>query len=140
MKPSTIVAYLGAAGLAVLGVIMAKTNPSQAEYQDYAVERLTQYLKTDVCQKTQGFIENLIQFNCEKVVDSVNPQMQGIIAVVDSVNPQMQGIIAGTTQRQDFMIFSVYRTDLKVSSLIPSYTFETVGAFNNFYTYSAKQQ
>jgi hypothetical protein len=126
MKPSTIVAYLGAAGLAVLGVMMTKTNPTEAEYQDYAVERLTQYLKADVCQKTQGFIENLIQFNCEKVVDSVNPQMRGIIA--------------GTTQRRDFMIFSVYRTDLKVSSLIPSYTFETVGAFNNFYTYSAKQQ
>lgn len=126
MKPSTIVAYLGAAGLAVLGVIMAKTNPTQAEYQGYAVERLTQYLKTDVCQKTQGFIENLIQFNCEKVVDSVNPQIQGIIA--------------STTERQDFMIFSIYRTDLKVSSLIPSYTFETVGAFNNFYTYSAKQR
>lgn len=126
MKPSTIVAYLGATGLAVLGVIMANTNPTQAEYQDYAVERLTQYLKTDVCHKTQGFIENLIQFNCEKVVDSVNPQMQGLIA--------------GTTERKDFMIFSIYRTDLKVSSLIPSYTFETVGAFNNFYTYSAQQR
>jgi hypothetical protein len=126
MKPSTIILYLGAAGLAVLGVIMAKTNPTQPEYQDYAVERLTQYLKNDVCQKTQGFIENLIQFNCEKVVDSVNPQMRGIIA--------------NTTEQQNFIIFSIYRTDLKVSSLIPSYTFETVGAFNNFYTYSAKQR
>jgi hypothetical protein len=126
MKPSTIVTSLVIAGLAVLGVVMAKTNPSEAEYQDYAVERLTEYLKTDVCQKTQGFIENLIQFNCEKVVDSVNPQMRGIIA--------------NTTQRQDFLIFSIYRTDLKVSSLIPSYTFETVGAFDNFYTYSAQRR
>ncbi|BAY11262.1 DUF4359 domain-containing protein [Calothrix sp. NIES-2098] len=126
MKASTIIAYLGAAGLAALGVIMAKSNPTQTAYEDYAVQRLTQYLKTDVCQKTQGVIENLIHFNCEKAVDSVNPQMRGIIA--------------GTTQRQDFIVFSIYRTDLKLNSFIPSYKFETVGAFNNFYTYSAEQQ
>ncbi|MDZ8050086.1 MAG: DUF4359 domain-containing protein [Aulosira sp. ZfuVER01] len=126
MKASTIIAYLGAAGLAALGVIMVNSNPTQAEYEAYAVQRLTQYLKTDVCQKTQGIIENLIQFNCQKAVDSVSPQMRGIIA--------------GTTQRQDFMIFSIYRTDLKLNSFIPSYKFETVGAFNNFYTYSAEKQ
>ncbi|OUL26662.1 hypothetical protein BV372_26410 [Nostoc sp. T09] len=126
MKASTIIAYLGAAGLVVLGIIMTKSNPTEVEYQDYAVQRLTQYLKTDVCQKTQGIIENLIHFNCEKAVDSVNPQMRGIIA--------------GTTKRQDYMIFSIYSTDLKLNSFIPSYKFETVGAFNNFYTYSAEQQ
>jgi Domain of unknown function (DUF4359) len=126
MKTSTIIAYLGAAGLAVLGVIMAKTNPNQVEYQDYAVQRLTLYLKTDVCQKTQGLLESLIHFNCEKTVDSVNPQIRDVIAA--------------TTQRQDYLFFSIYQTDLKVSSLIPSYKFETVGAFNNFYTYSAQQR
>ncbi|MBD2356520.1 DUF4359 domain-containing protein [Tolypothrix sp. FACHB-123] len=126
MKTSTIIACLGAAALAVLGAIMAKTNPTQVEYQDYAVQRLTQYLKTDVCQKTQGILESLVKFNCVKTVDSINPQMRDIIAA--------------TTQRQDYLLFSIYQTDLKVSSLIPSYKFETVGAFNNFYTYSAQQR
>jgi hypothetical protein len=126
MKASTIIIYVGAAALAILGVTMAKTNPSQAEYEDYAVQRLTQYLRSDVCKKTQGFIESLINFKCEKVVESISPQMRGIIA--------------GTTKQQDFLIFSVYRTDLKINSGIPSYKFETVAAFNNFYTYSAKEQ
>ncbi|BAY59953.1 hypothetical protein NIES22_00090 [Calothrix brevissima NIES-22] len=126
MKPLNIIAYLGVAGLAVVGLIMAKTNPSGAAYQDYAVQRLTLYLKTDVCQKTQNFLETLVKFNCEKTVDSIQPQMQDIIAA--------------TTQRQDYLLFSIYQTDLKVSSLIPSYKFETVGAFNNFYTYSAQQR
>jgi uncharacterized membrane-anchored protein len=126
MRPLTIITYLGAVGLAALGLTMANTNPTQAEYEDYAVQQLTAYLSTDVCKKTKGIIENLLHINCEKVLKSANPHMREIIA--------------GTTERQNFMIFSVYRTDLTLNSLIPAYKFETVGAFNNFYTYSAEQQ
>lgn len=127
MKPLTIIAYTGAAaGLAALGVTMAKTNPSQVEYEEYAVQRLTEYLKTDVCKKTPNIIENLIRFNCDKLVDSANPQIQEIVAK--------------TTERQDYMIFSIYRTDLKINSWMLSYKFETVGAFNQFYTYTAKEE
>ncbi|MBW4684194.1 MAG: DUF4359 domain-containing protein [Komarekiella atlantica HA4396-MV6] len=127
MKALTTIAYLGAAaGLAALGVTMAKTNPSQAEYEEYAVQQLAKYLKTDVCKKTTNLLENLINLNCEKLVDSVNPQMQEILA--------------RTTERQNYIIFSIYRTDLKLNSWIPSYRFETVGALNQFYTYTAQEQ
>ena len=127
MKPLTIIAYTGAAaGLAALGVVMAKTNPSQVEYEEYAVQRLTEYLKSDVCKKTTNFIENLIHFNCDKLVDSANPQIQQILS--------------RTTERQDYIIFSIYRTDLKINSWIPSYKFETVGAFDQFYTYTAEKE
>lgn len=122
-----MIMYTGAAaGLAALGVTMAKTNPNQLEYEEYAVQRLTKYLKTDVCKKTTNIIENLIHFNCEKLVDSANPQMQEIIA--------------RTTERQNYIIFSIYRTDLKINSWVPSYRFETVGAFEQFYTYTAEEQ
>ncbi|QFS42980.1 DUF4359 domain-containing protein [Nostoc sphaeroides] len=127
MKPLTIIAYTGAAaGLAALGVAMAKTNPSQVEYEEYAVQRLTEYLKSDVCKKTTNLIENLIRFNCDKLVDSANPQIQEILS--------------RTTERQNYLIFSIYRTDLKINSWIPSYKFETVGAFDQFYTYTAEKQ
>jgi hypothetical protein len=127
MKSLTIIAYTGAAaGLAALGVTMAKTNPTQVEYEEYAVQRLTKYLKTDICKKTTNILENLIHFNCEKLIDSANPQMQEIIT--------------RTTERQNYIIFSIYRTDLKINSWMPSYKFETVGAFNQFYTYTAEEQ
>ncbi|MFN6535378.1 MAG: DUF4359 domain-containing protein [Nostoc sp. EkiNYC01] len=127
MKQLTIIACAGAAaGIAALGVTMAKTNPSQVAYEEYAVQRLASYLKTDVCKKTTNFIENLIRFNCDKLVDQANPQMQEIIN--------------RTTERQNYIIFSVYRTDLKINSWIPSYRFETVGAFDQFYTYTAQEQ
>jgi hypothetical protein len=126
MKAWTIIASVGVAGVAVLGATMAKMNPQQAEYEEYAVQRLTTYLKTDFCNKTPNFLQNLIQFNCSQLVDSANPQIRDIIAA--------------TTKRQNYVVFSVYTTDLKIDNLIPGYKFETVGAFENFYTYKAEKQ
>ncbi|MBD2344875.1 DUF4359 domain-containing protein [Anabaena subtropica] len=127
MKLFTIMASVGALGLAaVLGVGMAKTNPHQTEYEEYAVQRLTGYLKNDVCNKTTKLLERLINYNCDKLVDSANPQIRQLLSA--------------TTERQDFVLFSIYRTELKLSTWIPSYKFETVGAFNNFYTYTAEEQ
>jgi hypothetical protein len=127
MKFLNIVAYLGAMGLAsVLGVVMTNTNPSQPAYEEYAVQRLTSYLKKDVCNQTSKLIERFINAKCDKLIDSANPQLRQIMSA--------------TTERQNLIFFSVYRTELKVSNWIPSYRFETVGAFNNFYTYTAEQQ
>ncbi|MEA5578487.1 DUF4359 domain-containing protein [Anabaena sp. UHCC 0451] len=126
MKVSTMIASVGAAGIAVLGVAMATTNPQQAKYEEYAVQKMTTYLKTDFCKKTPNFLQNLIQFNCDQLVESVNPQIRDVIA--------------STTKQQNYIVFSIYTTDLKIDNLIPGYKFESVGAFNNFYTYKAEQQ
>jgi hypothetical protein len=48
MKPLTILICVGAASVTVLGAIMAKTNPNQGEYEQYAVQKLTTYLEADV--------------------------------------------------------------------------------------------
>lgn len=125
MRALTIIACVGVVGLAAVGVAMANTNPSQDEYEEYAVQRLTDYVKTNVCPKTPSLLKNFINVNCPKLVESANPQMREIIA--------------GSTQKQDFIIFSIYRTNLKVNSWIPSYSFETVGAFDKFYTYNAEK-
>jgi hypothetical protein len=126
MKPLTILICVGAAGITVLGSIMAKTNPNQVEYEKYAIQKLTTYLKTDVCQKTPNFLEKLVKVNCEQVLQSVAPQMKELITT--------------TTNRQDYIIFSIYRTEIKLDSWIPGYKFETVGALNQFYTYNAEQK
>jgi Domain of unknown function (DUF4359) len=117
---------VGALGLSTLGLAMAKTNPDQDEYEQYAVQQLSDYLKSNVCQKTPNFLENIVKFNC--------PQL------IETANPQIRDIVSASTERQDFIIFSVYRTDLTLNNWVPSYKFETVGAFDNFYTYSAKKQ
>ncbi|MEM7726211.1 MAG: DUF4359 domain-containing protein [Cyanobacteria bacterium P01_A01_bin.45] len=125
MKPSTVIAFAAATGIAVLGIFMATTKPSQAEYEEYAAQRLSEYLKDNVCVKTPSLLGSLIKFDCSKIVDSASPQIKGLISE--------------TTKTQDFLIFRVYHTDLKLNSFLPSYKFESVGAFDNFYTYKLTQ-
>ena len=117
---------VGAVGVTVLGAIMAKTNPNQGEYEKYAVQKLTTYLETDVCKKTPSFLEKLIKVNCEQLLNSATPHIKELITT--------------TTNRQDYMIFSIYRTQIKLDAWIPGYKFETVGALNQFYTYNAEEK
>ena len=131
MKLLKIIAGTAVVGLTLLGLSMATTNPSQAAYEKYASQRLTKYLKDNVCGKSKSFLDNL--------PIKLNSQCDNLL---DSANPQVQEIISRTTQRQNFIIFSIYHTDLKLESLslIPGYKFESVGAFNNFYIYKAQRQ
>ncbi|MEM7553982.1 MAG: DUF4359 domain-containing protein [Cyanobacteria bacterium P01_A01_bin.84] len=126
MKPLTVITIATAAGITALGLFMAKTKPSQAEYEKYATQRLSEYLKDNVCVKTPSLLGSLIKFDCNKLVDSANPQIKGLIAE--------------TTETHDFLFFRVYHTDLKLNSFLPAYKFESVGAFDNFYTYKAQSK
>ena len=126
MKIVSIVAYAGAAALVVLGVAMASTNPSRIEYEEYATQRLSGYLKEQGCSKTPNILDNLIKFNCAKLIDSASPQIKQVINA--------------STKKQDYLLFSVYSTDLQINSLIPSYKFETVAALDNFFTYKAEKE
>ncbi|MDB9448984.1 DUF4359 domain-containing protein [Dolichospermum circinale] len=126
MKPLTILICVGAASVTVLGAIMAKTNPNQGEYEQYAVQKVTTYLEADVCHKTPSFLEKLIKVNCQELLQSATPHIKELITT--------------TTNRQDYIIFSIYRTEIKLDSWIPGYKFETVGALNQFYTYNAEEK
>ena len=126
MKVVSIAAYAGVAVLVALGVAMTGTNPSRAEYEEYATGRLSEYLKEQGCGKTPNFLDNIIKFDCAKVIDSASPQIKQIIKA--------------STQKHDYVLFSVYRTNLQINSLLPSYQFETVGALDNFFTYKAQKK
>jgi Domain of unknown function (DUF4359) len=126
MKTLNLIVSVCGTAIAVLGLAMANTNPPEKAYQDYAVKNLSDYAKENVCSKAQGFLEKLVAGNC--------PQL------IDAIQPQVKDIVTNSTHRQDFIIFSIYRTDFKLNSLLPSYTVETVGAFNNFYIYRTQKQ
>jgi len=126
MKIVSIAALAGAAALIAYGVAMAGTKPSQAEYEEYATQKLSQYLKEQGCSKTPNLLDNLIKFNCKNLIDSAAPQIRQIVNA--------------STQKRDYIIFRVYTTNLQINSVIPSYKFETVGALDNFFTYKAVKE
>ncbi|MEM6401498.1 MAG: DUF4359 domain-containing protein [Cyanobacteria bacterium P01_D01_bin.116] len=126
MKVVSIAACAGVAALVALGVAMTGTNPSRAEYEEYATEKLSEYIKEQGCSKTANILDNLIKSNCTKLVDSGSPQIKQIINA--------------STQKHDYVLFSVYHTEIQIAPFIPSYKFETVGALDNFFTYKAQKQ
>ena len=126
IKPSMTIICAGIVGLGVLGVFMINTNPSQPQYEQYASLKLTEYLKANICNKYPNLLQSIIKFDCEYLLKKANPYIKDLIST--------------TTQRQNYVLFSMYRTNLKLSSLLPAYAFESVGAFENFYTYKAEKQ
>lgn len=126
MKPLTMLICVSAASISIIGSILTQTNPNQNKYEEYALDKVTTYLKTDVCNKTPSFLEKLITVNCEEMLQSAMPHLKELITT--------------TTNRQDYLIFSIYRTEIKLDSVIPGYKFETVGALNQFYTFNAEQK
>ncbi len=125
---------LGGACLAGSGVALAMTNPSQADYNAFAVKHLSEYLKTEVCTLKLPIIGAALQPECEKLVDTNQPQLKEIIAA--------------NTRRKDYLFFSLYRTELSPqqilpflpSNLLPSYEAEAIGIFNTFHLYRAREQ
>ena len=127
MKALQIVATIGGTALVGLGVSMALTNPSQDTYEAYAVEQLTTYLKDQGCkQAPKAFGGDFLQRQCK--------------SLVDTGRPQIEKIISQTTQRQNFVLFSIYRTNLEIGPFLPVYHFETLGVFQKFYIYQADKQ
>lgn len=128
MKGSPIVPSVGVA-IVGLGIAMAIANPDQQAYEQYATVQLTSYLKTSVCTQGQNIFGNLMQQPCN--------------SLVETIKPQIQPLLSQNTQRQNFIFFSIYRTNLSLSNFIPfapSYQIETIGAFNNFYSYQPQKR
>jgi hypothetical protein len=129
MKGLSVVVMVGGLAAVGLGAAMAIANPDQQAYEQYATTHITNYLKNSVCTQGQNILGNLMQQPCN--------------SLVESIKPQIPPLITQNTQRQDFIFFSIYQTNLPLSSFIPfapTYQIETVGAFNNFYSYQPQKR
>jgi hypothetical protein len=121
------------AGMTLMGILagiaglMTITNPGRGDYERYAVEKLSTYLKDDVCNKAQGNkdVRPFLRNSCKTLVDTGRPQIQQIIAI--------------NTTRQNFLLFSIYQTELSLPAPISGYQFATVGVGQNFFTYQAEK-
>ena len=107
-------------GLILSASILVITNPGQRSYEQYASEKLNIHLKQNVCPEMTKKLRN------------------PCLILVDFARPQLNSVIAHQTQRKNFLLFSIYQTDLSIPSALPDYHFETLGIFDKFYTYCAE--
>jgi Domain of unknown function (DUF4359) len=116
MKPWQIV-LLGILGLCGLGFL---TNPDRAAYEIYAVEQVGN-LASDQCDRAPAGLGILIQRPCR--------------AAIAAYQPQIRPLIADTTTRQNWLFFSIYRSDISIPAVNFDGRVESIGIFNHFLTY-----
>jgi hypothetical protein len=109
------------------GIVMMMTNPGQVAYEEYAAGKLTTYLKKDLCMQIRelGDLQGILRTQCKNLVDTGRPQLEQVISL--------------GTKRQNFLLFSIYQTELELPSPVPSYQFDTIAILQNFYTYQAME-
>ncbi|BAU13777.1 hypothetical protein LEP3755_43190 [Leptolyngbya sp. NIES-3755] len=126
MKTSQLL--LGVLGLGVLGLagVMAVTNPDEAAFGEFALEQV----------KTQG---------CKEVPQIIRQQCPRF---VQENQAQVKKLIAQSTERQNYGLFSLYRTNLSTRSIVPdlpvfldlpAFQLETVGMMGKFYIYQTEE-
>ncbi len=107
-----------------MGALMILTNPEQQAYEQYAVEQMDDYLKENVCSQLPKRWERVLNSQCH--------------TMVDVARPQLEETIARHTTRQNFILFSIYQTELSLPLSTPQFSFATLGLLQNFFVYQAE--
>lgn len=114
-------------GVVGAGAVMAATNPDEAAFEQFALEQV----------KAQG---------CQEVPEILRSQCPRF---VQENQAQLKKMLGRSTERENYVLFSIYRTNLTARSLIPelplfldvpAFELETVAVLGRFYIYQAKQQ
>jgi hypothetical protein len=113
---------IGVLTLCGLGGIMLLTNPDRPVYEAYAVERVGD-LARDQCDRAPAGLGIVLQGPCR--------------AAIESFKPQIKPLLSATTSRQNFLFFSIYKSDISIPALNFNAKVESIGVFNNFFTYKA---
>ncbi|MEM8777657.1 MAG: DUF4359 domain-containing protein [Cyanobacteria bacterium P01_G01_bin.49] len=125
MEALQLMKVVGGIALVGAGTCLMMTNPGKRDYESYATEALIIYLKQEVCTQAPGGLGGFLRSHCK--------------TLVDTGKPHIEEVIAKKTIRQNYLLFSIYETELFLPSPVPSYQFETIGVFQQFYTYQADQ-
>jgi hypothetical protein len=103
-----------------LGGMMALSNPDRSDYENYAVEQIGNLAK-DQCDRAPAGLGILLQGPCR--------------AAIEAYKPQLRPLLAATTSRQNWIFFSIYRSDISIPIVNLNARVESIGIFNNFFTY-----
>jgi uncharacterized protein YceK len=124
MRVMSLTFGLGEVALVGLGIFMTSTNPPEKAYENYAVQQIDTYLKENFCSELPKGLDNVLKGQCH--------------TMLDVARPQLGKKIAQATTRQNFLLFSVYQTQLSLPFSELDYNFSTVAFCQNFFVYEAE--
>ena len=119
---------LGIGGIIAIsiGAIAFLTNPGEQQYLQYADATLKTKVKDKVCAQVSQDLGVWLEGQCH--------------LLINTASPYIAEVIVQQTRRDNFLLFSIYQTDLPLPPPLSSYHLETIGVFGNFYIYQAQKQ
>ncbi len=99
---------------------MMLTNPERGAYEEYAVEQLGNHAR-EKCDLAPSGLGILLQGTCR--------------VAIDNFKPQMRTLVSASSNRQNFGLFSIYRSDISIPVVNLGIKVESIGMFNRFFTY-----
>jgi ankyrin repeat protein len=131
MKKFGLAIAIGGAIVGTTALVLASTNPNVSQYEEYALEHFRVYLEENGCNQLPSGLE-FLKPNCISFIKSF----------VDVGSPQLKQLISRNTEHHNYLLFSVFKTELSVPAPIPTprYRFETIGIFGNFYVFQLEDE
>ncbi|QDZ40216.1 DUF4359 domain-containing protein [Euhalothece natronophila Z-M001] len=123
LKPWQISGIIGVISVFGMGNIMAITNPSRQDYQTYAARQTISYLQNNACTKLPDTLSGFLHEQCSDLVKEGKPYFKQAINV--------------STRQHNYLLFTVYETEVSLNNRLPSYSSKTVGFMSVFWTYEA---
>lgn len=120
------------------GGFLAVTNPTPEVYEEFAVDRLEEYARQELCEGNDsggGGLSGLLSGSCDSLVSLGR-------------EPARQLVIR-QTERQNYGLFSIYISDLNaneylpvdlIGKRLPTFHVESVGIAGQFIIYNFKEK
>ena len=117
--PLRVARWASYTAVAGFGLALALTNPRQESYTVFATQTVSKFLVRDLCKanaQAPSGLETLIKDGCQ--------------AFMNQGSSEIRAFIEHNTERQDFLLFSLYTTDFPIRPL------RVLGIFNSFFLVS----
>lgn len=118
-SPLKITQWLGCGIVFACGTVLAANNPQQDHYTEFATQTVSKFLISDLCRandRTPKLFDTMIKDGCQVFMQ------QG--------KTEIRAFIAHNTERQNFILFSLYTTEFPIRPL------RVLGIFNQFFLIS----
>ena len=123
LKPWQTSGIIGVIGIFGMGTIMVATNPHRQAYQRYAARQSVSYLQDNACTNLPETLNGFLQQQCSDLVESGKPHLKQAVNL--------------STRQYNYVLFSVYETEVSLNQRLPSYSAKTIAFMNLFWTYEA---
>jgi Domain of unknown function (DUF4359) len=118
-SPLKMTQWLGLGVACGLSIALAANNPRQEYYTEFATQTVSKFLIRDLCRandKTPKLFNTMIKDGCQ--------------AFMQQGKTEIRAFIAHNTERQNFILFSLYTTEFPIRPL------RVLGIFNQFFLIS----